>query len=664
MSEVGSIDRMVIKKLTEIVLANLEKENFGVKELALSAGMSRSSISRRLKSALKKTTSQFMRDVRLTKAMEMLQSGLATASEISYQVGFNSPAYFNTCFHQHFGYPPGEVKKRSIILNESDDDQPTDFARTDSNESLIEDLSFLTSVFNRRNLIEASTILIAFTCLTLLWYFLFFREATMLDLSKLKEGDKSIVVYPSKNLGDNPENRYFTEGFTEDIINNLFKIQNLRVVSRTTGDTYRENSISAPQIARKLGVNFILEVSVQQHDGMVRVFVKLIDAIHDRHIWSQKYDRKSADIFLIQSSIAKQIADELQTVLSSTEIERINKFPTRNPEAYNYYLKGRFHWARMTQEGLNKSISYLELAIASDPNYALAYSCLADVYYNLAWWGWLPFADGIFKAKEYAIKALEIDKNLAEAHAILGAVLCWNDWNWAEAEKQFTHAIELNPKSGISHLYYSEYLDMMVNNIEARTHINRTIELEPVSPTTFYLSALYFYHEGKFNESLDNFRKVEELNGDLCSVYWRYFDIYCWKNQDSNALQTIQKIIPLQRFLENDANNVLEQYNSNKINGLLKWLILAELSSPRRELLILAKFNARLGKKTEAIKWLNNALEMHLPGLPQINNDPDFEILRREPGFKQIVNRLGLSSPQYPEKTAKQNLKRHKGKQI
>ncbi len=644
MNDVSSINQLVISKFTEIIHANLEQENFGVYELAVTAGMSRSSVNRKLKTCLGKSTSQFIREVRLKRAMELLQSDLATAAEISFKVGFNSPTYFNFCFHQYYGFPPGEVKKRILLDPELTDDLKVSIP-DQANDIPTVKASGLTdrTVFSRQNLIEGLTIIGAFLCLTLFWYFLFFRQATMLDVPRLKERDKSLVVLPFKNLSDNPENQYFAYGIMEDIMNQLFKIRELKVVSRTTGDNFRNGTLSASEISHRLGVNFILEGSVQQHDNKVRIIVQLIDGRYDRHVWSEKYDCEIADIFMVQSTIAKQIADELQTVLSTSEIERINKVPTKNMEAYNLYLKGRFNWIRMSEEGLEKCISFFEMALAADPNYALAYSGLADAYYIQTRWGWSSGFKGYLKARECALRALELDNKLGEAHATLGAVLCWNDWNWSEAQKEFNKALEFNPNSAKIHQYFSEYLDIIGNNIEARQQINLSLKLDPASPAAYFLSALYYYHEGKFDESLINFRKVEQLGGDTMAIYWNYFNIFYWKNDASKASEVLQKISSLKPPEEGNSFKVLEVSNYSKINELLKQLIDSELKKTEPAPLFLAKWYAMSGKKTESLKWLGKSLEMHLPGLPGINNDPDFELLRREPRFKEIIKKMGLS---------------------
>jgi TolB-like protein/AraC-like DNA-binding protein len=326
MSGEFSFSQVIIRKLTEIIHANLEKENFGVNELAVAAGMSRSSVHRRLKSFTKKSASQFIREVRLQKAMELLQHDMATASEIAYKVGFNSPTYFNTCFHRYFGYPPGEVRKKCLTENEVKNGQtPIDRVEAKPEFTTFEPENVRWIRFRRRQFLGISLMTILVFFLTLLWHISFLIDLKLPIIKTLRPREKTIVIVPFKSLSNNPENQYFAEGVMEDILNNLFKIKQLKIISRTTGEQYRGGVRAAPEIARELNVNFILEGSVQQEDGKVRIFVQLIDAGNDRHIWSEKYDREIDDIFFSQSSVAKQVADELQAVLISLDIVHIKE---------------------------------------------------------------------------------------------------------------------------------------------------------------------------------------------------------------------------------------------------------------------------------------------------------------------------------------------------
>ncbi len=463
----------------------------------------------------------------------------------------------------------------------------------------------------------------------------------MSDLPHLKQEDKTLVVLPFKNLSDNPQSQYFTEGMMEDILNQLFKIKELKVLSRTSGDVYRNGTVSASEISHKLGVNFILEGSIQQHDNKVRVIVQLIDARRDRHIWSEKYDREFADIFMIQSSIAKQIADQLEAALTTHELEQINQIPTKNMEAYNLYLQGRFNFMEMSQTGLKKSITCFEMAIAADPNYALAYLGLAEAYYFRAWWGFSLGTSDYLKAKAYVRTALDLEPKMAEAHATNGAILWRNDWNWKEAQQELILALELNPNSSRAHQNYSEYLDIMGNNGQARLHINIALKLDPISSVSYLLSGRYYYHEGKFAESLECYRKAEQLNGIQVKTSMGCLANFYWLNDSSGVLMTVRDI--LSNTLQNkDQVSAIEFSKRSEINSLLRFLISMEQQTEEPHLVALAKWFVMAGKNFEALHLLTKAFQSHSPELAEINNDLDFLSLRQEARYKQIIKQMGL----------------------
>jgi TolB-like protein/AraC-like DNA-binding protein len=313
MNAAASMDQIIIQKLTEVIHANLENENFGVSELAIEAGMSRSAVHRKLRTCLKKSASEYIREVRLQKAMEMLQQDVATANEISYKVGFKSPTYFNTCFHQYFGFPPGEVKKRISIEHDQTNYTISTEPEVEKQKASLKSKSFHWVEFHRWTFVIALAIVLGLCALTYFSYIPFIKKATIVNITILKVRDKSIAVLPVRNLSDNLEDQYFADKVMEDILHCLFKIDELKVISQNTVENV--SNMTSQEIARKLGVNFILEGSVQMLEEKLRFNMQVIDASYNKPIWSENYDRELADILNIQSNIAKQIADELQTVL-------------------------------------------------------------------------------------------------------------------------------------------------------------------------------------------------------------------------------------------------------------------------------------------------------------------------------------------------------------
>ena len=463
---------------------------------------------------------------------------------------------------------------------------------------------------------------------------------------------KSIAVLPLENLSDDKEHAWFGEAMTDEIIAQLYKIKQFKVRSRTSIMQYKETSKPSRIIGRELKVNYLIEGSAQRFEDMVRIRVQLIYASTDKHIWGETYEAKWEDILSVEAEIARKIADKLQTVLTPEEKEEIDKTPTKNLEAYNSYLLGRFFWNKRTKEGLIKSLEYFEKSIAEDNDYALAYAGLADAYCILAWWGWYPRAEGYTRAKEYAMSALKIDKNLSEAHSALGDVLCWNEWKWDEAEKELKLATELNQNYATAHQYYSEFLDIVGRNDEARSQINMALELDPFSTAINGTSALYYYNEGKFVESLDACRKTLEINSDYIWAYWQSFYVLAKQREDSKAAEALRQFLIRDTMTAEIAKYIPEVFGKSGMNGLLNWLIEIQLKNPSASLYI-AKWYAMLGKKEEALNSLEKALKARLseiPGanslpdeIPRVFNSPDFDNLRSEPRFKLIMKKMGLS---------------------
>jgi len=266
--------------------------------------------------------------------------------------------------------------------------------------------------------------------------------------------NKSIAVLPFENLSDDKSNAYFADGIQEEILTRLAKVADLRVIARTSTERYKSSPENLPQIAQQLGVAHILEGSVQKAAEKVRVSVQLINASTQAHLWAETYDRNLTDIFAVESDIAKTIADTLQAKLSDPEQHAITARPTENAEAYQLYLKGRYFWNKRTGADLKTAIDYFHQAIGIDTNYALAYAGLADAYGLLSGFGAASPKDSLPQAKAAAKKALELDNTLGEAHASLAQALFAHDFNFAEANREFRRAIELNPNYATAHQWY------------------------------------------------------------------------------------------------------------------------------------------------------------------------------------------------------------------
>jgi TolB-like protein/AraC-like DNA-binding protein len=463
-------DQIFIRKLTEIILANLENEDFGSKELSRETAMTRHSLTQRLKAITGKTLSQFIRETRLNKALEMLQMENVTASEVAYKVGFSSPAYFNTCFHEFYGYPPGKVSKS--VFDSPKKINPIHVMENPEQKGPV-----------RRTFLYISSLFLV--ALVFLVYILFIKNSSPHVSNPVNNLEKSIAVLPFKNLSDTLANQYFIDGLMEEILTDLSKIHDLRVVSRSSVEQFRGSSKSASEIGKKLNVDYIVEGSGQKYGNTFGLRVQLIEASGDRHIWAETYEqkiRRTKDIFKIQSRIAKSIATELKASISPDEIQRIEKASTPNLTAYDYYLRGREEEEKYLEEerylidsknklALRKAETLYRKALGNDSAFAQAYAGLARIYwdkyfYNPETYFSENYPDSVLILCDIA---LSYDDQLTDAHTIKGEY--YRDTKSPEmALKEYDQAISLNPNDWKAfwekgNLYYWEldYIQSLTN---------------------------------------------------------------------------------------------------------------------------------------------------------------------------------------------------------
>ncbi|MEN8139460.1 MAG: helix-turn-helix domain-containing protein, partial [Bacteroidota bacterium] len=312
---------LFIDNIRKIILEHVQNEKFGVPELAAEVGLSSSQLLRNIKSATGKTPGEFIKEIRLNEALKLLKENDYTASEVSFRVGFNSPSYFNKCFHDHFGYTPGDVKQMNI---------PEVTKKTSAAE-----LNMDSGKIQNKTKSKKKTILITFitTLLLIIASYIIYNYFTDLNIKKTSEiniPEKSIAVLPFKNLSDNKNNQYFADGVMNDILNHLSAIKGFKVISITTMEQYRSTKKTAPKIGKELKVSYILESSIQKYKDSIKIVSQLIDAKNDKHLWSKKFERELENIFALESEIAREIAAELKITLTPAEIKKIEKVPTKN----------------------------------------------------------------------------------------------------------------------------------------------------------------------------------------------------------------------------------------------------------------------------------------------------------------------------------------------
>ncbi|TLX71053.1 helix-turn-helix domain-containing protein [Labilibacter sediminis] len=618
-----SMDDQFLIKVHQVIEDNIDNENFGVEDLADSVGLSRSMLHRKLVKLTGKCASEHITQSRLLNAKSILEDNSATVSETAYKVGFKSPSYFIKVFKKYFNVSPGDVKKGMIT------DRTVSLSDLDPKAGKLD--------YSKKLFIKQEILIIFFIILLV-------GVGTYMWISLSEPTQKSIAVLPFKNLSEDETNQYFADAMMAELLNNLSHMKGLKVISRTSSEKYRDSNKSLPEIAEDLHVSYIIEGSVQKYENSANISIQLIDARKDQTLWSENFNRELKDIFKLQSEIAKQVASELETVLSPGEIEQINKTHTTNLEAYNLYLKGRFFWDRRTENDAKISLQYFKQSLEMDSNYSLAYAGLADAYHILASWGWYPKIEGYSKSKAYALKALSINNDLAEAHATLGCLNMDYNWNWDVAEKELMLAIELNPNYATAHHWYAGYLRDVDKQDKARVHINRAIELNPHAIHMHSSSVWTYMGQQKYNEALKAAEKVNELENDRIPLDWIKIPMYMQQGNDLKIIEVLQQNKDIQKALEKDSATLTDMYNKTGIEGVIRYRIKHFMKEKYRSDFncMVARYFLCINDKDAALDYLEKAFELYEPPLPSIKYDLHFKPLRNEPRFLELLNRMNM----------------------
>jgi TolB-like protein/tetratricopeptide (TPR) repeat protein len=330
----------------------------------------------------------------------------------------------------------------------------------------------------------------------------------------------SLAVLPFVNANADPNTEYLSDGITESLINSLSQLPNLKVMSRDAAFRYKGRDTDAQTVGRELGVRAIFKGRVKQRGDTLNISAELISARDSSHLWGQQYDRKLADMVALREEIAREMASALRMRLTGPEEDRLTRSYTTNPEAYQDYLKGRYWLNKSADEGFNKGIEYFRQAIAKDPAYALAYSGLSDCYSSLAEFGLVPAREGYLKAKDAALKALELYDTLAEAHGSLALIKSSYDWDWSGADKEIRRAIELRPSYADAHRIDAEVLWQTGRLNEAIAETKPTLELDPLSLNNNDALGLEFFLARQYDRAVEQERKVLELDPNFIEAYY------------------------------------------------------------------------------------------------------------------------------------------------
>jgi len=456
---------------------------------------------------------------------------------------------------------------------------------------------------------------------------------------------QSLVVLPLENLSNDPEQEYFADGMTDQLITNLAQISALKVISRTSAMRYKGTKRSLPEIARELHVDAVVEGAVMWVGGRVRISAQLIEAPTDYHLWAASYERDLRDVLSMQEEVTRAIASEIRVNLNAQEQARLASTRPIDPEAYRLYLKGRYYWNKRSLEGFQKAIEYFQQATAKDPAYALAYVGLADTYTYFSFFDVVPPREAMPNAKAAAARALEIDDSLGEAHVSLGYVSYMYDWDWPAAGKHFERALTLNPAYSSAHTFYPFYLSSLGRSEEALAVAKRCLDLDPASPAVSHSLTVQLYLARQFDQAIEQSHKTLELDPNFAISYELLGEVYVSRGMYRESLPELEKYSALSRGRA--MSLALLGYAHARLGERSQALrVLRQLEAASKQsytpAFSFAVVYAGLGEKDQAFAWLEKAYGERTSRLGYLKVEPLWDPLRTDPRFAGLVRRIGL----------------------
>ena len=471
-------------------------------------------------------------------------------------------------------------------------------------------------------------------------------------------GIHSLAVLPLANLSGDPEQEYFADGMTEELITDLSKIGSLKVISRTSVMQYKDARKPLREIGRELGVEGVIEGSVRRVGDRVRITAQLIYAPSDTHLWAESYDRDLHDVLKLQGEVAQVIANEVNAKVTPQEQARLAGKQAIDPEAHQAYLKGRYYWNKRTKEGLREAIGYFQQAVDKEPNYALAYTGLADSYVVLGLYSNAPWQETYRQAKAAVTKALEIDDNLAEAHAALAVIRAGEQWDLGGALAEFARAIQLNPNYATGHQWYAEYLICLGDADQAIAEIRRAQVLDPLSLVVSSTSGNILFQARRYEDAIAQAQRTLEMDANFYPAHQLLADVYEQRGMFEEAIAERQKAATLGGQSADEAGRraLLLRSVYAKNGAKAYWQVRLQLamkdakqskdlpyeltdSSPYQ----LAVLNARVGRNEAAVSLLQKAFDERDYGLYLLKTAPALDGLRSDPRVASLMLRIGVT---------------------
>jgi len=456
---------------------------------------------------------------------------------------------------------------------------------------------------------------------------------------------ESLAVLPLQNLSGDPEQEYFVDGMTEELIADLGQVSSLHVISRTSVMLYKGTKKSLPQIARELQVDGVVEGSVIRVGNRVRITAQLIRAPTDVHLWAKSYERDLGDALALQDEVARAIADEIRVKVTPEQQSRLSSSRHVNPEAHDAYLRGLFYWNKRGRADLEKAIGYFNQAIILDPNYALPYAGIAQSYIPLTYFGYVRGDDVRSMVATALTRALELDDSLAEAHTALGSAKHFYEYDWAGAEREFRRAIELNPNYATAHQWYAQMLGCEGRREEALAEHKHALALDPFSLIIISGTGHRFYRLRRYDEAVEALKNAVEMDDNFASTHWNLGLVYAQQKDFPAAIKELQKADAL---LQSNALTLGALGYTYAASGdtIRAGTVLLRLENQAKHQYVdpeaYALVYVGLGNKDRAFQWLNRAIDDRQGWVTFIKAEPLLDNLRSDPRFDDLLRRMNL----------------------
>jgi TolB-like protein/DNA-binding winged helix-turn-helix (wHTH) protein/Tfp pilus assembly protein PilF len=459
---------------------------------------------------------------------------------------------------------------------------------------------------------------------------------------------RSIAVLPLDDLSGDPSQAYFTDGMTDALITDLAKIGSLRVISRTSSMHYRGPNRRLPEIARDLNVDSIVEGSVLRAGNRVRITAQLIHVPTDQHLWANSYERDLKDVLALQGEVAGDIAQQIEAKLTPEEQVRVAKVSRCTPPAHDLVLQGLYHWFKATPDDYERSREYAEQAVALDPGCARAHEVLAYYYGITADEGLRPPKEAWNQVREHSRKALELDETLSSAHVALGTSNLYFDWKWSEAEKELRRGVELNPSDSEAHREYSVCLRTMARMDEAIAEARQAQEVDPLSVSISASLGWAYYYARRWDAAIAQFQKTVGMDANFIAAHEGLARCYEQKGMYREAVEAFASELELVQA-KDTAESLRGDYQRVGYRAAMRNLYHLKLDEFQEMVrhdyvtpLLFADVYALLNDREQAFTWLEKAYEERSSKLVDLKSDPDFDSLRTDPRFADLVRRIGL----------------------